>query len=104
MIYDRYKTFRINGDTKFPPFIPIKVKPTDYYEVYEKGKSRLDLISQNYYDSPDFAWLIMQANPQYSTLEFLIPDKAELRIPFPLNETLTEYERDINVYLTYNNV
>ncbi len=104
MIYDRYKTFRINGDTKFPPFIPIKVKPTDYYEVYEKGKSRLDLISQNYYDSPDFAWLIMQANPQYGTLEFLIPDKSELRIPFPLNETLTEYERDINVYLTYNNV
>ena len=46
----------------------------------------------------------MQANPQYGTLEFLIPDKSELRIPFPLNETLTEYERDINIYLTYNNI
>ena len=102
MIYDRYKTFRINGDTKFPPFIPIKVKPTDYYEVYERGKSRLDLISQNYYNSPDFAWLIMQANPQYGTLEFLIPDKVQIRIPYPLNITLSQYEIDIENYKKFN--
>ena len=104
MIYDRYKTFRVNGDVKFPPFIPIREKNTDEFVIYEKGKSRLDLISQEFYESPDFAWLILQANPQYGGLEFLIPDKSELRIPYPLNETLTGYEGDISYYLTYKNI
>lgn len=102
MSYDRYNKFRINGDTIFPPFIPIPVKESDYYEVYEKGKTRLDKISYQYYKDADYAWLIMQANPQYGSIEFLIPDKAQLRIPYPLNVTLSQLETDIENYKKYN--
>ncbi len=102
MSYDRYNKFRINGDTIFPPFIPIKIKDTDYYEIYEKGKTRLDILSYQYYKDADYAWLILQANPQYGSVEFLIPDKAQIRIPYPLNVTLSQYETDIENYKTFN--
>ena len=48
MDYDRYSKFRVNGGTQLVPFIPIPVKDTDYYEIYEKGKTRLDLLSYQY--------------------------------------------------------
>ena len=40
----------------------------------------------------------MQANPQYGSMEFEIPDKVTLRIPFPLTQTLEDYEKSINDY------
>ena len=104
MAYDRYNKFRMNGDTLFPPFISIPVKETDYYEVYKKGKTRLDLLSYEYYKDPDYAWLIMQANPEYGSLEFMIPDNAQLRIPYPLNITLSQYESDVENYKMYNSI
>lgn len=102
MSYDRYNRFRINGDTLFPPFIPIPVRESDYYEIYEKGKTRFDILSYQYYRNPDYAWLIMQANPQYGSIEFLIPDKAQIRIPYPLSEVLSQYENDIENYNMFN--
>lgn len=102
MSYDRYGNFRGNGDTLIVPFISIPVKETDYYEVYEKGKTRLDILSYQYYNDPDYAWLIMQANPQYGSIEFLIPDKVQIRIPYPLNVTLTQYDADIAKYKQFN--
>ena len=104
MAYDRYKKFRMNGDTMFPPFIRIPVKESDYYDVYEKGKTRLDLLSYEYYKDPDYAWLIMQANPEYGSLEFMIPDNAQIRIPYPLNLTLAQYEQAIEIYKKYNTI
>ena len=102
MSYDRYGNFRANGDTLMVPFISIPVKETDYYEVYEKGKTRLDILSYRYYNDPDYAWLIMQANPHYGSIEFLIPDKVQIRIPYPLNATLTQYDADIASYKQFN--
>ena len=102
MDYDRYSKFRVNGGTQLVPFIPIPVKDTDYYEIYEKGKTRLDLLSYQYYGDADFAWLIMQANPQYGSIEFLIPDKVQIRIPYPLGTTLVKYEDDIDEYKDRN--
>lgn len=104
MAYDRYNRYRMNGEVLFPPFIPIPVRESDYYEIYEKGKTRLDLLSYNYYKDPDYAWLIMQANPEYGSLEFLIPDKAQIRIPYPLSVVLSEYEDSIEAYNRINNV
>jgi hypothetical protein len=104
MSYDRYNMFRVNGDTLKVPFIPIPIKGSDYYETYEKGKTRLDILSYQYYKNPDYAWLIMQANPQYGSIEYLIPDKAQIRIPYPLNTTLTMYEEDIENYKKFNTV
>ena len=102
MSYDRYTKFRVNGDTIFPPFVKIAAKESDYFEIYEKGKTRLDILSYQYYNDPDYAWLIMQANPEYGAIEFLIPDKAQIRIPYPLNATLAQYETDIENYKKYN--
>lgn len=104
MSYDRYNRFRINGDTNFPPFIQIPVRESDYYEIYEKGKTRLDILSYQYYRNPDYGWLIMQANPQYGSVEFLIPDKSQLRIPYPLNMVLSQYENDIENYNRFNTI
>ena len=104
MSYDRYGKYRVNGDVLFQPFISIPVKDTDYYEIYEKGKTRLDILSYNYYKDADYAWLIMQANPQYGSLEYMIPDKSQIRIPYPLNITLARLDSDIENYKIYNNI
>ena len=92
MAFDRYNSFRNNGDVSIVPFIKIPKRKSDIYITYEKGKSRLDNLSYEYYNNSDYGWLILQANPQYGSMEFLIPDKAELRIPYPLIEVLGGYK------------
>ena len=72
MAYDRYGKFRVNGDTLFPPFIPIPVKDTDYYEVYEKGKTRLDILSYNYYKVPHKETVFLKAGLRTKCLVFFL--------------------------------
>ena len=40
----------------------------------------------------------MQANPQYGSIEFEIPDKSVLRIPYPLNQSIQDYRASIEEY------
>ena len=94
-VFDRYSSFRNNGKVEIVPFVPIRKKSTDRYIRYQKSTMRLDRLSYEYYDSPDYGWLIMQANPEYGSLEGLIPDNVLLRIPYPLSETLNFYTSDI---------
>lgn len=98
MKFDRYSHFRGGNEIKIVPFAEIPVKSTDRYEIYRKGNTRLDLVSYDYYGSSDFAWLILQANPQYGSMEFSIPDGVELRIPYPLNVSLDAYQKAIEDY------
>ncbi len=98
--FNRYKSFSDNNYVKPIPNIKITEKSTDKTEVYRLGLSRLDVISQDYYGSPYYGWLIMLANPQHGGLEFSIPDSAVIRIPFPLNTTLEEYEKSVKKHLT----
>lgn len=98
MAYSRYKSFVSGADCLAVPFIEIPQKQTDFTTYYEAGRTRLDLLSYQYYDNPNFGWLIMQANPQYGSLEFKIPDGAKLRIPYPLDSTLQRYQQDIETY------
>ena len=63
---------------------------------------RLDKLSYEYYNSPDFGWLIMLANPEYGSIENFIPDGVVLRIPYPLDDTLNIYLNDINTYNELN--
>lgn len=98
MKFDRYSYFRGGNEIKIVPFAEIPVKSTDRYEIYRKGDTRLDLVSYDYYGSSDFAWLILQANPQYGSMEFSIPDGVELRIPYPLNVSLDAYQKAIEDY------
>jgi hypothetical protein len=97
-IYNRYNKFRRNGVSLHVPFIPIPVRSTDYYTYYDAGKTRLDLLSYEYYGDANFDWLIMQANPEYGSLEFNIPSGVRIRIPYPLESVLAKYNEDIEVY------
>jgi hypothetical protein len=96
--YDRYNDFRINNQIKVLPFIKIKQRDTDINIEYKKNRTRLDIVSNTYYGTPYYGWLILQANSQYGSLEFDIPDGAALRVPFPLINVLQDYEQSIKNY------
>ena len=96
--YDRYSQFRQDGTIGIVPFGAVPEKDTDYYEVYIKGKTRLDILSYQYYNDSSYGWLIMQANPQYGSIEFEIPDMATLRIPYPLSQSIQDYRASIEEY------
>lgn len=98
MSHNRYQSFIEDGNIKFVPFIPIAKKPTDYYVKFKQGFDRLDLLSYKYYNDPNYDWLILQANPECGSLEFQIPNNYLLRIPFPLDVTMSQYNSDIQRY------
>lgn len=99
--FDRYQFFERDGNFRIVPGIEIPIKGTDKYMQYKKGRTRLDKISQEYYGTPIFGWLILQANPQFGSIEFEIPDNSIIRIPFPLITTLQDYKRNIELYNLY---
>jgi hypothetical protein len=98
MSFNRYGKLYKNGKVLKMPNIEINLRDTDYYVNYERGKSRLDLISYEYYGDSSFDWLILLANPNVAGLEFNIPDNTMLRIPFPLKLVLEEYNNKIDSY------
>lgn len=99
--YDRYSRFRKNGEVGFVPFVNIGERDTDYFEVYEKNKTRLDILSYNYYKDANYGWLIMLANPEIDGLEYAIPDKTTLRIPYPLGAAIQSYVQALEDYNTF---
>ncbi len=99
--FDRYQFFIEDGSFKIVPGIEIPIKSTDKYFQYKKGKNRLDKASQEYYGTPYFGWLIMQANPLAGSIEFEIPDNFLIRVPFPLVSTLQDYKRAVELYKLY---
>ncbi len=98
MAYSRYKSFISDGTYKKVPFIKIPESNNDFYVYYEVGKTRLDLLSYQYYGDPNYAWLILQANPSVTSLEFRINDNTKLRIPYPLENAIQGYENNIKKY------
>jgi hypothetical protein len=99
--YNRYSDFLINGEQTVVPFVKIAPKTTDKTYIYKVGRSRLDVVSQEFYNSPFFGWLILQANPEFGGLENNIYDGAVLIIPFPLLPSLQDYKGAINEYFFY---
>jgi len=63
--------------------------------------SRLDKLSQEYYDTPYFGWLILSANPEFGGLESNIPNKRVLTIPFPLVASLQDYKKEVETHFFY---
>jgi hypothetical protein len=98
MGFDRYAQFREGNEVGLVPFGEIPLNGADGHEKYRRGETRLDKISYDYYGSSDYAWLILQANPQYGSLEYNIPDGVELRIPFPLAQAIDGYHKSIESY------
>jgi len=98
MSYSRYKSFISSGTYKKVPFVEIPTSNSDFYVYYEVGKTRLDLLSYQYYGDPNYGWLILQANPEVSSLEFKIENNQKLRIPYPLENAIQGFESNIKKY------
>jgi len=99
--FDRYNNFRVNGSMIPVNGIKIPVASSDKYVVYELGKTRLDIMSNMYYNNPYDGWLIMLANPDYGGLEFTIPDQSIIRVPFPYESAIGRYITAVNNYQSY---
>jgi hypothetical protein len=99
--FDRYQFFVEDGNFRIVPGIELPIKSSDKYHQYKKTKDRLDKLSQEFYGTPIFGWLIMLANPLAGTNEFEIPDNFILRVPFPLVSSLQDYKRGVDLYNLY---
>ena len=99
--YNRYNQFLQNGQQTVVPYVELPSKPSDKRYIFKRNLSRLDKVSQQVYGSPFFGWLILQANPQFTGLEFNIPDGAILTIPYPLLSSLQDYKSAIDNYFFY---
>jgi hypothetical protein len=91
----------VNNQSISVPFVKLPEKGTDIFVTYKIGKSRLDKISDDKYGTPYFGYLIMLANPEYGGLEWDIPDNALLRIPFPLEQSLKDYDVAMKFKMNY---
>jgi len=89
--FDRYGSFLVNAGMKPIPGLILPTLSTDKNMVYKQGLSRLDKMSQMYYNNPYSGWLIMLANPQFGGLEFNITDMTLIRIPFPFESAMSRY-------------
>lgn len=98
-IYNRYKSFVTEqGYYKNVPFIKIPKMNSDKYTYWDKANSRMDLISYQFYEDPNYGWLILQANPHLPSLEYMINQGEKIRVPFPLELAITQYENGIKNY------
>jgi hypothetical protein len=96
--FDRYQDFKVDGKYKPLPFIKIEPKSSDKSVVYFAQRTRLDKLSQLYYDNPYHGWLILLANPRYGGVEDNIPDNEIIRIPFPFKDSLQQYISEVEKY------
>ena len=101
LYYNRYTNFSLNGQFVNVPYVKLPAKSTDKTITYKIGKSRLDKVSQTYYGSPFFGWLILQANGLYGGSELEIADNTILVIPFPLQPSLLDYKSAIDQHFYY---
>ena len=101
LYFNRYNNFLINGEQTVVPFVKIPSKSSDKRFFYKTGVSRLDKISQEYYGTPFFGWLILAANPIYGGLEWNIPDNAIIVVPYPLNASIQDYNNAIKTRFYY---
>ena len=99
--YNRYNEFVVNGDYIIVPHITIPAKTTDRKLVYKVGQTRLDKLSQQFYGSPYYGWLILQANPSYGVQEWNIPDNSLITLPYPLMQSLQDYKSRLDEYFLY---
>ena len=99
--YNRYNEFLVDGQQTVVPYINLPSKTSDIRYIYKIGFSRMDKISQQYYGSPVFGWLIMLANPKFAGGEWTIQDGSILTIPYPLITSLQDYKNELNNYFFY---
>ena len=100
--YNRYEILiNSNNTTDLMPFVELPLNTSDKYETWNTQYSRLDKLSQKYYGSPFYDFLILYANPDFVT-EWDIPQGYVLRIPFPLQKVKADYENALTTYRLQN--
>lgn len=92
---DRYSQFRVNAGMKPLPGIKIPQQSTDLTFIYRQGLTRLDKLSNMFYNNAWSGWLIMAANPQFGGLEFNIPDSTLIIIPYPYDSAVQRYTIEV---------
>lgn len=92
-----YTSLKENDILKDMPPVQISSRKTDRLIVYHREKMRLDYIAGEVYKDETMWRLIMWANPEYF-LEFDIPEAAIIRVPYPLNDVLSE----VNAFIKNN--
>ena len=85
-----------NGTQANMPLVKISKRTTDKFVLYDSNLTRLDRISYSTYNDDTFGWLILLANPQYF-MEFDIPKGQQIRVPFPLQDAITEFQNKLLV-------
>jgi hypothetical protein len=95
---DRYSAFRVNAGMKPLPGITIPQKGSDLTYVYKQGVTRLDKLSNMFYNNAWSGWLIMAANPQFGGLEFNIPDMTLIIIPYPFDSAVQRYTEEVRTH------
>lgn len=99
--YNRYNDFLLNGEQTIVPYVTLPSKNTDKKYIYKTGRSRLDKVSQQYYGTPFFGWLILIANPKFGGEEWNIVDGEVLIIPYPLISSLQDYKNELENHFFY---
>jgi hypothetical protein len=100
--YDRYSILKKSDGTYLRmPFVKLPENSSDKYINWKFNFDRLDKISQKYYGSPFYDFLIMIGNPTFEN-EFDIPDNELIRIPFPLKQAKANYEAILSEYVLEN--
>lgn len=89
MPFNFYKPLIDNSTMKDMPPVAISNRTTDKYIIYKRDSRRLDYIAGLIYSDETLWRLILWANPEYF-LEFDIPSNTIIRIPYPLNDVLSE--------------
>lgn len=98
--YNRYAKLMEDGQVfERVPFAKIPRTASDIYVTFNKSRMRMDMLSYKYYGDANFGWLILQANPEFKGFEFSIPDGANIRIPYPLDNAISRYESSINAWI-----
>jgi len=96
--YNRYAILKnSDGTTDSMPFIKLPINSSDKFEYWNSEFNRLEKLSQKYYGNPFYDFLILYANPEY-TSEFDIPDGTLIRIPFPLSKVKADYEAILTAF------
>ncbi len=95
VVYDRYQLVKnADGSIDQLPYTVIPPAPSDKYVEWIEGRSRMDVLSQQYYGTPYMDWMILWANPEWIS-EFDIVDGTTIRIPFPLDRAINSYQEEL---------
>lgn len=104
LYYDRYREITSNGNVLVSPKIKIEERNTDKYITFKKGQTKLFEVSDRFYNSPFFSFIIHAANPNVPSLEPEIENNTLIRIPFPLESAISDYRNSITTFKRENSI